>query len=292
MFSYRKMTKQKSQDTTEENLRKFPNEGCKCSSRMRTLAIGWFNFIICLICFECILWHGMNSTDEHLDRFLYNTADLSPTKVEYIKSVAGFAREEAILRNLEYNQIKNKLAKDGNDRVYDSDILQDPLYDHWNALRPAVILSDIIFNENLLRLVHRVLFVAGGGSIFFLIIIGSIVGIGVIFNGLLLYGAHVDNVTQIAVWIAYQRFIFIFDVGLLILTIGSRTPLLTLLQMLRIIFRLWCTRNVNRHLRSFSWPAEILKTQFYKTQVKLLQPSSNHSSEPISIDVNNLSKIN
>ncbi|XP_039293347.1 uncharacterized protein LOC111049483 isoform X3 [Nilaparvata lugens] len=181
-----------------------------------------------------------------LDVFLYNTPGQNPTQIKYLKSISPFAREERVLTLLKHQELKHELAeihaKYGgppieewrNYELSPSEIQnQDDNY-YWTS-RALVKLSDVITDEDLLRFVHRILFVSGGDSFFFLIIGGTIFGIGVVFNGLLLVGAHTNNVTAMSAWVPYQRLLFAFDLYcLLVITVVSSTPALALFQTARI----------------------------------------------------------
>ncbi|XP_039293342.1 uncharacterized protein LOC120353519 isoform X2 [Nilaparvata lugens] len=220
---------------------------------------------------------------EGLDRFLYNTADLSSTKVEYVKAVAGFENARSLVSDIKYNEVKYKQARDkATWNSQEDDIFKnfdDPLWDHWRELRPKTILSDIICDGGLLKFVYRVLFVAGGDSIFFLVFIGTILGIGVVFNGLLLIGAHINNVTHMAAWVAYQRFIFILDLILLLITVYySQSPLLTFIQTLRMIFGLWCIGTVNRNIRSFTSEPKIMEAPVFSINTNPLKIDTVHEN--------------
>ncbi|RZF48504.1 hypothetical protein LSTR_LSTR007782 [Laodelphax striatellus] len=238
--------------------------GC-CSPRTGTLIIGWFNFMVCFIPLVALILYGMSGA-QGLDNFIYGVSGMSRNRFSYLKTAAGIVDEDRLIKNVRdiesekpgsknMNNLINRL-EDTIEWVSEKPYWQENTYSsrYWdNNITLTMSLGDI--NHYLRHFVHRILFVVGGDSIFFLIIIGTILGIGVTFNGLLIIGVYTDGVSPIAVWMTHWILNTIFDTSLLICgVIYSEDSFYPTLQAIRISFALCCLYIVNKHYKSLYKP--------------------------------------
>ncbi|XP_039293338.1 uncharacterized protein LOC111055859 [Nilaparvata lugens] len=262
--------------------RLFKKAFCKWSLRKVTLIIGWFNFITSFIPFLALIIYAINGA-KGIDEFLYgamknydeNLYDKNPERLKFLKTIAGFISTHKLLKFLkDYEQdysrsvylvgLDRVLAYDNNqfgnsypfiNEWYKSksstpdkmdDYVGSYQWSSWNT-EPTVILEDFVGSE-VTEIVHRILFAVAGDSTFFLILVGSILGIGVTSNAWLLFGAHTDSGPMIAVWLAGQIFILVFDVSLLVcIAIYSSDFPLLVIQFTRICFGLYSIIVVHRY---------------------------------------------